>query len=126
MEPDDSLSFGLFHYNVENHQLEMLQQKEFKKENLKEIINPNSIKDFSLLVFLTAVFWRSQNKYGQRGYRFILLEAGHIEQNIHLISEALNLKFNALDDFIASDKKVEKFLRIDGVTESLIYSLGIG
>jgi len=126
VKPGDGLAPGLFHYNVEGHYLETLLKKEFTKEDLDKIATYEFVKDASLIIFLTAIFWRNQNKYGQRGYRFILQESGHIAQNIYLVSEALNLKCCALGGFRISDEQIEKLLDIDGVTESLIYTAVIG
>jgi SagB-type dehydrogenase family enzyme len=126
VKPGDGLEPGLFHYNIENHYLETILKKQFTKVDLDQVATYEFVNDASLIIFLTSVFWRSQNKYGQRGYRFILQESGHIGQNIYLISEALNLKCCALGGFRISDEQIEKLLDIDGVTESLVYSLVIG
>jgi SagB-type dehydrogenase family enzyme len=117
---------GLFHYDIKNHQLDVLIDKNFNEEDIAKITTYPFIKDSACLIFLTSVFWRSQNKYGQRGYRFCLIEAGHIGQNIYLLCEALNLKCCALGGMRISDETAEKFLNIDGITESLVYALAIG
>ncbi len=126
IKPGEDLEPGLFHYNVEGHYLETLWKKEFTKEELDELATYEFVQDASLLIFLTAIFWRTQNKYGEKGYRFILQESGHISQNIYLLSEALDLKCCALGGFRISDEQIEKLLGIDGVTESLVYTLVIG
>lgn len=76
IKPGNGLKPGLFHYDIKNHQLDVLWQKEFNKDDLDKIATYEFVKDASLIIFLTAVFWRSQNKYGQKGYRFILQESG--------------------------------------------------
>jgi SagB-type dehydrogenase family enzyme len=124
--PGNGLEPGLFHYDIKNHQLDVLWKREFAKEDLDKIATYEFVKDSALIIFLTAVFGRTQNKYGERGYRFILQESGHIAQNIYLISEALNLKCCALGGFRISDEQIEKILDIDGVTESLVYTIVIG
>ncbi len=126
VKPGKGLEPGLFHYDVKNHRLDILWKKEFTKEDLDKIASYEFVKDASLLIFLTAIFWRTQNKYGERGYRFILQESGHIGQNIYLLSEAMNLKCCALGGFRISDEQIEKLLNIDGVTESLVYTDVIG
>jgi SagB-type dehydrogenase family enzyme len=125
-QPGKNLLPGLFHYDVKNHQLAVLWEKEFKKEELEQLASYEFVKDASLIVFLTAVFWRTKNKYGERGYRFILQESGHIGQNFYLVCEALNLKCCALGGFRISDEQIEKLLDIDGVEESMVYALAIG
>lgn len=122
----EGLRNGLYHYDVKNHQLDVLWDKSFSEAEMDQIANYPFVKDSACFIFLTAVFWRSQNKYGQRGYRFCLIEAGHVGQNIYLLSEALNLKCCALGGMRISDETAEKRLNIDGITESLIYALAIG
>lgn len=126
IKPAEGLAPGLFHYDIKNHQLDLLWAKAFVKEDLDKLATYEFVRDASLLVFLTAVFWRTQNKYGQRGYRFILQESGHISQNIYLLSESLNLKCCALGGSRIFDEQIEKILDIDGITESLVYTLSIG
>lgn len=126
IKPGQGLEPGLFHYNVKEHCLEALFKKEFTKKDLDQIATYEFVQDASLIIFLTAVFWRNQNKYGERGYRFILQESGHIGQNMYLICEALDLKCCALGGFRVSDEQIENIIEIDGVAESLIYTLVIG
>ncbi|OGJ54835.1 hypothetical protein A2880_02980 [Candidatus Peribacteria bacterium RIFCSPHIGHO2_01_FULL_49_38] len=74
-----------------------------------------------MAVIITAVFSRTINKYGDRGYRNILIEAGHVGQNLYLVSESLGLKCTAIAG--TKDEEIERFLDIDGVTESVVYAL---
>jgi SagB-type dehydrogenase family enzyme len=122
----EGLEPGLFHYNVKYHQLEMLKRKQFSKEEIEQIATYEFVNDSAIIIFMTSVFWKSQNKYGDRGYRFILQESGHIGQNIYLISEALGLGCCSLGGFRISDEQIEKNIKIDGVTESLIYTIVVG
>lgn len=115
---------GLYHYDVENHALDVLYKKEFTEEELKEYFLSTWIGTASMVLLLTSVFHRTQDKYKERGYRLLLLEAGHIGQNITLMSEALKLKccpFAGTDD-----EEVEKLIDIDGVHEALVYALAVG
>lgn len=75
------LKAGLYHYNVREHALDVLWDREFTDADIGGLFTYPWVKDASLAIVMTAVFWRNQQKYGERGYRFILLEAGHIGQN---------------------------------------------
>jgi SagB-type dehydrogenase family enzyme len=116
----------LYHYDVKNHQLVVLNDKNFTQEELAQLATYPFVKDAACMIFLTSCFWRSKNKYGERSYRFCLIEAGHIGQNIYLLSEALNLKCCSLGGMRISDETVERLLGIDGITESLVYAIVIG
>lgn len=117
------LKSGLYHYDVKNHRLDVLNQKEFTNSDIEKNFTYEWVKTSSLVFAITGVFWRSQQKYGERGYRYALLEAGHIGQNLYLISEALGLKCSATGTW---DTSLEKFLDVDGVTESVVYAVALG
>ena len=120
----DGLMAGLYHYNVKDHGLDVLWAREFSDDNIHGIFTYPWVKDAAVGIVMTAVFWRNQNKYGERGYRYILLEAGHIGQNLYLACEAMGLKCCALGG--TKDENLEKLIDIDGVTESVVYGLAIG
>lgn len=120
----EGLQPGLYHYNVKMHALELLLEKSFSRDDLKKYFLDGWETEAGIFIFMTAVFARSQSKYGERGYRHILLEAGHIGQNFYLISGMLGLGCCASGG--TNDGAIETLLDIDGVTESIVYTLVIG
>jgi len=76
------------------------------------------------VILITAVFQRTTFKYGERGYRFALIEAGHVAQNIDLVAGALHLPAANLGGFF--DRELEALLDIDGVEQSLVYAVALG
>ena len=77
------------------------------------------------LLILTAVFERTQWRYPfARAYRSVLLEAGHVIQTFCLVATWLGLAPFCTGRF--SDAVIERELKIDGITESYVYSAGIG
>lgn len=124
----ENLQTGLYHYNVREHQLDVLWEREFSEDDILQMsatsVGLEFLRDASVIMVMTAVFWRNQNKYREPGYRMILQESGHIGQNIYLIAEALGLKCFAFSG--TWDENLEKLIDIDGVTESVVYALAIG
>lgn len=118
------LEAGLYHYNVKKHALDVLWKHEFADKDIDALFAYPWVKNAAVAFIMTSVFWRTQNKYGARGYRYILLEAGHIGQNIYLATEALGLKCCALVG--TRDETIEKLIDIDGTTESIVYALAAG
>ncbi len=53
----------------------------------------------TVLIFITALFERSTFKYQDRGYRFTLIEAGHVAQNMKLTATALGFSSVNLGGF---------------------------
>ena len=76
------------------------------------------------VIFVSALFWRSRFKYGLRGYRFALMEAGHVAQNVLLAATALGLGAVPLGGFY--DRRVDELLGVNGVDESALYLLCVG
>jgi SagB-type dehydrogenase family enzyme len=118
------LPAGLYHYNpVQNH-LRRLRESDGSQRLSEAIIQPHIALGASLIVFITAVFERTIFKYGDRGYRFILLESGHVGQNMTLVCTALGLACLTIGGFF--DRQVDNFLELDGVTHSTVYMLAAG
>ena len=115
---------GVFHYNVRDHQLTVLETRQFSPDDIRSLFTYPYVRQASCAIVLTAVFWRNQIKYGERGYRYVLHEAGHIGQNISLVGNALGLKSVMMGGSI--DSAIEKLIDIDGITESLVYSVILG
>jgi len=49
-------------------------------------------------------------KYGQRGYRYVWLDAGHLAQNLYLVADALGLGPVAIGAFF--DEELNELLRL--------------
>lgn len=125
LQTSKELKKGIYHYNVKEHSLEKL----LEDENLIEKIYPEAIwqdmiKKASMVLVISAVFERNTMKYKDRGYRYILFEAGHLGQNIYLVSRALNFKCCALGGF--DDDKLNELLDIDGENEAVLYVFALG
>ncbi len=118
------LPAGMYHYNVKEHALDVLHEKKFTPEERAEIVTYPFAQKASCLIVMTAVFYRNQMKYGERGYRYIMLEAGHIGQNIYLVSEALDLQCCGLGG--TRDEHIEKLIGVDGAAESVLYGIVVG
>jgi hypothetical protein len=75
------------------------------------------------IIVITAVVQRSLWKYEDRGYRYILLEAGHVAQNINLCAEGMGLASLNLGGFF--DEDVMALLRLDQDREIVVYGVGL-
>lgn len=121
---DNEIPSGIYHYNPKSHDLSVLQEKSFTPEDISQLTSYEWVSDASMLLIFTAVFARTKKKYGERGYRYILLEAGHMGENVYLASNALSIKCCGLGG--TRDAAIEALLSIDGVTESVVYGLVLG
>jgi len=117
-----NLQRGAYHYHIKSHSLEFLWKLD--KKEILSCFNQSWIKDSSFLIALTAYFWRNEVKYGDRGYRFTMMEVGHIAQNVYLVSESLGLKCCSIGGFI--DKKINGLLDINAEQEAVSLVIACG
>jgi len=115
---------GLYHYNPIQNNLRFLRYGDESRKIAGALVQSNVALDASLMFFITAVFERSVFKYGNRGYRFVLLEAGHVAQNINLVSNALGLGCVNIGGYF--DRQIDDLLGLDGLNHSTIYLVAIG
>jgi SagB-type dehydrogenase family enzyme len=116
---------GLYHLDPLRHALEVLSLGPAPLAVLKEAaIYPEIVEGCAATLLVTGMFWRSRFKYGLRGYRFTLLEAGHLAQNVLLMCAALELAAVPVGGFY--DRPVDALLGADGVNESVVYAVCLG
>jgi len=116
---------GIYHYDAMGHRLRELRQGTSKGEVQKLLAGQWWFRDAPLVVFLTAVFARTQWKYKYaRAYRAVLAEAGHLCQTFCLTATWLGLA--PFCTMALADTPIEKVLGVDGISESVIYAMGAG
>lgn len=116
---------GLYHLDPLRQALEVLSLGPSPLTVLKDAaIYPEIVEGCAVTLLVTGMFWRSRFKYGLRGYRFTLLEAGHLVQNVLLMCAALELAAVPIGGFY--DRPVDVLLGADGVNESIVYAVCLG
>jgi SagB-type dehydrogenase family enzyme len=84
------LTPGLYHYDRVEHRLARLTTTT-REELQKEIPSMDLVQGGSIVWMLVGDGRRARAKYGERGLRFLLLEAGHLMQNLCLLSTSVGL-----------------------------------
>ncbi len=120
----DGLEAGLYHFDPLLRSLEIVRIGLGADQVAVLSTYPEIVSSCSALLLVAAVFGRTRFKYGQRGYRFALLEAGHVGQNVVLAATALGLAAVPLGGFY--DRPTDEFLGLDGVNESTLYTIAVG
>jgi SagB-type dehydrogenase family enzyme len=111
------------HYDPTRHRLSLLGAA--TADDVRATLVDETLVDrAAALVVVTGMFWRSRFKYGARGYRFALLEAGHVVQNAVLVAAALELTALPLGGFY--DCRVDTLVGADGLDEASVYALLLG
>lgn len=117
------LDRGVYHYDPFRHRLAFLDP--LRWADVREaFVDPGLVDAASALLVVSAMFWRSRCKYGPRGYRFALLEAGHLAQNALLAATALDLPALPVGGFY--DRRLDALIGADGLDQATVYALVLG
>ncbi len=114
---------GLYHYLPAKHSLEQLSEADIRAKLASAALGQGFIEDAPLTLAFAAQFSRTTGHYGQRGVRYVYMEAGHAAQNVHLQAEALGLGSVAVGAF--DDASVSNVLALPDYLEPL-YMVVIG
>jgi SagB-type dehydrogenase family enzyme len=121
----EGLTPGLYHYLSLEHQLRNIKQDKFiANEIVKASFNQEFIKESAVTFIWVAVIYRMKWRYGERAYRYIFLDAGHIAQNLYLSAEAINCGVCVIGAF--SDDELNSILDLDGKEQFVIYMATVG
>jgi SagB-type dehydrogenase family enzyme len=115
---------GVYHYNIPTHCLEPMRHGPSVEELCNHLLNQYFVKAANTVLMFSAVFERTLRKYGPRGYRYVLLEAGHAAQNVCLLATELGLATLCIGGF--QDHRLNAHLGLDGTNEAIIYLVAIG
>lgn len=120
----DGIDKGLYHYNVKENVLELLLKEDLGKWLIKVSGGEKWIEKAAIVFIITGVLDRTRVKYGDRGYRYVLFETGHLGQNICLLATELGLGSCPIGGYI--DNEVNKLLDISLQKEVALYLIAVG
>jgi SagB-type dehydrogenase family enzyme len=115
---------GIYHYNVPNHELELVIPGDPTESMFEICCGQDFVRKTSIIILMSGVLKRTKLKYGERGYRYVLLDIGHLGQNIYLSCTTLDLAIMTTCGFF--DDQAHRLLRLDGVDEAILYVAFIG
>jgi len=114
---------GMFHYLPDKHSLEKLTDRDLRAALASAAWGQQFIQAAPLTMVFAAQFNGTTGRYGERGIRYVYMEAGHAAQNVHLQAEALGLGSVAVGAF--DDAAVSKVLSLPRNLEPL-YMVAVG
>jgi SagB-type dehydrogenase family enzyme len=119
------LDRGLYHYDAREHALERMSSRATGRMAQTYCADQAYAARSAALFIMTGVFARSMWKYQHpRAYRVVLLDAGHLGQTFCLTATRMGLA--AFSTAALKDSQIEEDLRIDGISESVLYVTGVG
>jgi SagB-type dehydrogenase family enzyme len=102
---------GLYHYDLGKHVISLKKDKDLRKNLTQASLYQDEILKAPVTLIITAVYERTQKKYGQRGIRYVHMEVGSVGENIYLQAESLNLGTVFIGAF--DDDQVKKVMEIE-------------
>jgi SagB-type dehydrogenase family enzyme len=116
---------GLYYYHPIKHCLILIDESpEIQTKIFEGCFRQEMIRSSAVNFIYTAVPYRTSWRYGQRGYRYLYLDAGHIGQNLHLAAEAIDSGACMIGAYL--DEGMNDALKIDGIKEFVIYIAAVG
>ncbi|HEX6292270.1 MAG TPA: SagB/ThcOx family dehydrogenase [Herpetosiphonaceae bacterium] len=121
----EQIAPGIYHYAALPHALEQLSPLALPPASIGDLfMGQPYVGQAGAVVVLTSVLERSLWKYADRGYRYLLLEAGHVAQNLNLVACGLGLGSLNLGGFF--DANIAGVLGLDLEQEVPLYAVAVG
>ena len=121
----EGLESGYYRYIALEHKLMMISKEEDLADKLMQAcLNQKMITGSAVTFLWCAVMERMTWRYQERGYRYILLDAGHVCQNLYLASEAIGCGACAIAAF--DDDQVNQLLGFNGEEQFIVYLATVG
>ncbi|MDN7012082.1 SagB/ThcOx family dehydrogenase [Methanoculleus sp. FWC-SCC3] len=116
---------GLYRYLALEHRLaEESRDPGIARQVAAACLDQPHIPGSAVTFLWTAVADRMTWRYGERGYRYLHLDAGHVCQNLYLAALSVGCGVCAIGAF--DDAAVNRILGIDGERQFLIYAATVG
>lgn len=107
----DGLAPGLYHYDPENHRLDILGA-------LPATAGAAAADEADAAIVLSAIFRRTGYKYHNRAYRYAAADAGHLLENVRLGAHLAGMHARLLPAF--DDDAAARAIAVDGVEEGVL------
>lgn len=115
----------VYHYAPDTHSLDMLWELDvFDKQKLDSLFGYDWAHDAAMAIIITGIADRTTRKYGERGYRYMYLEAGAIAHTMNTIGSIDALSSTIMGG--TNDAELSELIDIDGESETLLSTLVFG
>lgn len=119
----EGLAVGVYKYKPEGHELLKISDLDVREGLATAAWGQNWVEEGAIDIVIAAVYERTAKKYGNRGERYVHMEAGHAAQNIYLQAVALDLGMVTVGAFY--DKWVRNVLSMPQ-NEVPLYVIPVG
>lgn len=88
---DEPIPAGVYKYDPEAHSIVKYKDGDIRKELYQACLSQEAVLDAPVVLFFSAVYKQTRDKYGARGEMYVHFEVGHAAQNVYLQATARNL-----------------------------------
>jgi len=114
---------GLFRYVSMGHKLVRISDQSLFKPLAGAALGQECIRHAPAVIVMTALYERTERKYGRRGERYVKMEVGHVAENI--LIQAVSLGLGAVPIGAFYDDRVSRALNLPENHEPL-YLIPVG
>ena len=125
----ETIESGIYRYIPDGHKLLFMFSLDKIENKVDEItleqpFVANFAKKSAVLFAWSTIPYRSEWKFDITAHKKILIDIGHVCQNLYLASESINSGTCAIG--IYDQKKIDNILNLDGEEEFIIYLAAVG
>lgn len=112
------LEEGLYHYSPRGHFLEKEAGEDLRQKLAAASLSQMWMAQAPVSLVICGVYGRTTRKYGDRGVRYVHMEAGCVTENVFLMAVAMGLSAGIVGAF--EDTAVAEILNLPTGTEPLL------
>ncbi|MGK7876367.1 MAG: SagB/ThcOx family dehydrogenase [Xenococcaceae cyanobacterium] len=114
---------GFFHYRPQDHTVVRKSHEDVRRQLRQAALDQMPVEEAPCVFVITGIYERTTGKYGERGIRYVHMEAGHVAQNMLLQAVSLGLSGVSVGAF--SDREVAQILNLRE-REKPLYLIPVG
>lgn len=119
------LKSGIYRYLPLSHELVFIKEDKNLKENLSKLTLGQTFIGTSAVTFIWSVVpYRGEWRYTIDAHKPMLIDAGHVCQNLYIACEAIGCGTCAVAAY--DQKSIDEYLKLDGEDEFVVYVAPVG
>lgn len=120
----EGLENGAYHYLALHHQLEKLTRPIDQTELVESVNGQKFVASAHVVFYFSAIPYRAEWRYGQRSHKVMLIDLGHLGQNLYLAAEGIHAGACAIASY--DQYKADTLFELDGIDEFITYIVPVG
>ena len=120
---DENIPEGVYRYNPLDHSLKQVGTGDVRQDLYSAAIRQSPINTAPVNIIIAADYSRTTARYGDRGIRYVHMEAGHSAQNMYLQTAAMDIGMVVIGAF--EDDAIKQILSMPASHDPL-YIIPVG